>query len=361
LRGSSSPVHMYTIDRHSLQTVVNASHLVRRVRRPDLLVVAALVHDIGKGASGDHSVVGAPIARDIAVRWGFSEADADRIALLVRRHLLLPTAATRRDIEDPATAELLAEIVGDRDTLELLSALTEADATATGATAWTKWRAGLVRGLVGKTRQRLDPATSSPDPERYEGWDFGPAPDVGERGVVVRRLDHHTGALVAVDAVDRPGLMADVAAGFALAGLRVRSARTDDGPQAVSMLWEVAGDDVQVARLDLLLRRVLGGQVEPADRLRYAPRPGRPVPVVTVLPGQSATSSVVDVRADDARGLLWACCRAITSWGATIRSAHATTIGPQADDVFYVVGEDGEPLPERAAHDLAESLRAALT
>src|SRR5699024_5029757 len=72
LRGSSSPVHMYTIDRHSLQTVVNASHLVRRVRRPDLLVVAALVHDIGKGTSGDHSVVGAPIARDIAVRWGFS-------------------------------------------------------------------------------------------------------------------------------------------------------------------------------------------------------------------------------------------------------------------------------------------------
>ncbi|MDN5855682.1 MAG: HD domain-containing protein, partial [Actinomycetia bacterium] len=360
LHGSSSPVHTYTIDRHSLQTVVNAAGLVRRVRRPDLLVVAALLHDIGKGASGDHSVVGAPIARNIAIRWGFAEVDADRIAVLVRRHLLLPTAATRRDIEDPATAERIAELVGDRDTLELLTALTEADATATGPTAWTKWRAGLVRGLAEKTRERLDPATSSPDPEGYDGWNFGAATDVGERGLVVRRLDHHTGALIAVDVVDRPGLMADVAAGFALAGLRVRSARSDDGTRAVSMLWEVAGDDVQVARIDLLLRRVLDGQIDPAERLGYTPRPGRPVPVVTVLPGQSATSSVIDVRADDARGLLWACCRAITSCGVTIRSAHATTIGPQADDVFYVVGDDGDALSDSAMRDLVAVLEAAL-
>ena len=360
LRGSASPVHTYTIDRHSLQTVVNAAGLVRRVRRPDLLVVAALLHDIGKGASGDHSVVGAPIVHDIALRWGFSPEDADRISVLVRRHLLLPTAATRRDIEDPATAERIAELVGDRDTLDLLAALTEADATATGPTAWTKWRAGLVRGLVEKTGEWLDPATSSPDPQRYEGWDFGPAVDVSERGVVVRRLGHHTGALIAVDALDRPGLMADVAAAFALAGLRVRSARTDDGPQSVSMLWEVAGEDVQVARLDVLVRRVLDGQLDPEERLAYVPRPGRPVPAVTVLPGQSATSSVIDVRADDARGLLWTCCRAITSCGVTIRSAHATTIGPQADDVFYVVGDDGEPLSDGALGELVQALEMVL-
>lgn len=360
LRGSASPVHTYTTDRHSLQTAVNAAGLVRRVRRPDLLVVAALLHDIGKGATGDHSVVGAPIARDIAIRWGFDEADADRIAVLVRRHLLLPTAATRRDIEDPATAERMAEIVGDRETLELLAALTEADATATGPTAWTAWRAGLVRGLVDKTRERFDTATASPDPEEYAGWDLGEAPVLGDRSVLVRRLEHHTGALIAVAAPDRPGLMADLAAGFALGRHRVRSARTADGPNAVSTWWEVAGDDVDVTRLEPLLRRVLDGQIDPAERLSYAAHPDRPVPVVTVLADQSATSSVVEVRADDARALLWVCCRALTSFGVTIRSAHATTIGPQADDVFYVVDADGAALSDARMDDLAAALESAL-
>ena len=360
LRGSASPVHTYTIDRHSLQTAVNASGLVRRVRRPDLLVVAALLHDIGKGASGDHSVVGAPMAHDIARRWGFEQPDADRIAALVRRHLLLPTAATRRDIEDPATAERIAELVGDRETLELLAALTEADATATGPSAWTAWRAGLVRGLVDKTRAFLDPATVSPDPEEYDGWDLGPERDLGERSVLVRRLSHHTGALVAVTARDRAGLMADLAAGFALAGLPVRSVRTADGAHAVASLWEVAGDDVDLGRLEPLLRRVLDGQVEPTERLSYAPHPDRPTPTVALLSDQSPTSSVVEVRADNARALLWACCRAIASCDATIRSAHATTIGPQADNVFYVVDEDGSPLGDARVEQLAAALAAAL-
>ncbi|UYM04392.1 [protein-PII] uridylyltransferase [Solicola gregarius] len=358
LRGSSSPVHTYTIDRHSVQTAVNASGLVRQVRRPDLLVVAALLHDIGKGQRGDHSVVGAPIARDIALRWGFSATDADRVATLVRRHLLLPTAATRRDIEDPATAERIAEIIGDRETLDLLAALTEADATATGPTAWTSWRAGLVRGLVRKTHEVLDASTVSPDPEEYSGWEFDPVALDG-RPVVVRRIDHHAGALLSIVAPDRPGLLAELAAGMALAGLRVRSARTG-GDDVASTLWEVAGDDVDIGRLEPLLRRVLDGQVDVADRLGYAADPDRPVPVVTVLRDQSATSSLVEVRADDDRGLLWVCCRVIAGQGHTIRSTHATTIGPQADNVFYVVGGDGEPLDDEAMESLATGLRTAL-
>ncbi|UPK76520.1 [protein-PII] uridylyltransferase [Nocardioidaceae bacterium SCSIO 66511] len=358
LRGSTSPVHTYTIDRHSLQTAVNASRLVRRVRRPDLLVVAALLHDIGKGRAGDHSVVGAPMAREIAMRWGFEAADADRIAVLVRRHLLLPTAATRRDIEDPATAETIADIVGDRDTLDLLAALTEADATATGPTAWTKWRAGLVRGLVEKTHEWLHSGVTSPDPEDYSGWEFEPVALDG-RSVVVRRVEHHTGALLSIVAQDRPGLLSDLAAGVALAGLRVRSVRTG-GDEAASSLWEVVGDEVDVSRLEPLLRRVLDGQVDIAERLAYVTDPARPVPVVTVLRDQSATSSLVEVRADDARGLLWQCCRVIAAQGHTIRSAHATSIGPQADNVFYVVDADDEPLGGQAMDQLAVALRRGL-
>ncbi|MGH3360597.1 MAG: HD domain-containing protein, partial [Nocardioidaceae bacterium] len=359
LRGSSSPVHTYTIDRHSVQTAVNASGLVRRVRRPDLLVVAALLHDIGKGRTGEHCAVGAPIARTVGKRWGFSDRDADRIATLVRLHLLLPTAATRRDIEDPATAARIAEIVGDRENLALLAALSEADAVATGPTAWTAWRAGLVRGLVRKTHEQFEAGTLTQAPEEYDGWELEPAPPLDGRIVVVRRLPHHTGALLAIAAPDRPGLMADLAAGFALAGLRVRSARAGDDQGVASTLWEVAGADVDVARLQPLLRRVLAGQID-LGRLAYVPDPSRPVPVVTVLPDQSATSSLVEVRADDARGLLWTCCRAIAARGHVIRSTHATTIGPQADDVFYVVGADGEPLGDASMRALADAVRGAL-
>ena len=107
LRGSSSIIHQFTIDRHSLETCVNAAEIAREVSRPDLLAVAALLHDIGKGVPGDHSVEGEPMARPIAARWGFSAADADVIGQLVRWHLLLPDTATRRDIEDPGTATLL--------------------------------------------------------------------------------------------------------------------------------------------------------------------------------------------------------------------------------------------------------------
>lgn len=359
LRGSSSPVHTYTIDRHSVQTTVNASALVRRVRRPDLLVVAALLHDIGKGRAGEHCAVGAPVARSVARRWGFGEVDADRIATLVRLHLLLPTAATRRDIEDPATAALIAETVGDRETLDLLAALSEADAVATGPTAWTAWRAGLMRGLVRKTREQLDTTTVTQPPEEYDGWDLPSSPPLDGRPVAVRRLEHHTGALLAIAAPDRPGLMADLAAGFALAGLRVRSARSEGEDGVASTLWEIAGTDVDVARLQPLLRRVLDGQLD-LDRLTYVRDPSRPVPAVTVLPDQSATSSLVEVRADDARGLLWTCCRVIAAAGHVIRSAHATTIGPQADDVFYVVDAAGEPLGDQAMHALATAVEKAL-
>ena len=270
----------------------------------------------------------------------------------------MPTAATRRDIEDPATAELIAEIVGDRETLDLLAALTEADATATGPTAWTQWRAGLVRGLVRKAHEWLDASTVSPDPEEYAGWTFDPV-ELNGRSVVVRRIEHHTGSLLSIVARDRPGLLSDLAAGVALAGLRVRSVRTG-GDDIAATLWEVAGDDVDEGRLERLLRQVLDGTIEIGDRLAYAPDPKRPVPAVTVLRDQSATSSLVEVRADAARGLLWLCCRVIATQGCTIRSTHATSIGPQADNVFYVVDADDEPLSDQAMDELARTLRKAL-
>jgi [protein-PII] uridylyltransferase len=150
-----SSLHRYTVDRHLVQTCVEAAPLVGDVDRPDLLLVAALLHDVGKGDESDHSELGEVIAWDIAGRLGFSPEDVTVLARLVRQHLLLVDVATHRDLEDPATLDEVAAAVGDPSTLDLLAVLTEADARATGPQAWSPWRAQLVQTLVERVRTRM--------------------------------------------------------------------------------------------------------------------------------------------------------------------------------------------------------------
>lgn len=113
-------VHRYTVDRHLVEAACRASAFSREVSRPDLLVLCGLLHDIGKGLPGDHSVVGAPIAAEIATCIGLPAADVAMVERVVRQHLLLPDTATRRDLADPVTIATVAELVVDTDTLGLL-------------------------------------------------------------------------------------------------------------------------------------------------------------------------------------------------------------------------------------------------
>ncbi|WP_158509193.1 [protein-PII] uridylyltransferase [Aeromicrobium erythreum] len=366
LRGSSSPVHRFTVDRHSVETCVVASTLRRDVARPDLLAVAALLHDIGKGRPGDHSEVGAPMAEAVALRWGFPPADAAVVGRLVRWHLLLGTVATRRDIEDPATAANVAEIVGDAAFLDLLASLTQADARSTGPTAWTSWRRGLIEGLVAKTHQHLAgtaPATTS---DAYEGWPAElpfPSADAlararrGEVGLDV--VDHHGGSLVTVVTADRPGVMALIAGGLALQGLAVRSVRVVTQDDAAVSLWEVARPDLLASAVRERLLPVLAGDVPLERRMTLTPVEGLPARV-RVLPGLSESATLLEVRAADRRGLVWTVCAAIAAVDCSIRSAHLSTYGDEARDVFYVVDADGEPLDEAATRRLHEAVDAAL-
>lgn len=151
----ATPVHRFTVDRHLVETCVEASGLTDRVDRPDLLLVSALLHDIAKDAPGDHGVEGEPVARAIARRLGFDPGDAAQVGRLVRHHLLLPDVATTRDLTDPGVIDLVRTAVGDETVLDLLASLTEADARATGEQAWTRWRAGLVGELVTGVRTAL--------------------------------------------------------------------------------------------------------------------------------------------------------------------------------------------------------------
>jgi [protein-PII] uridylyltransferase len=140
--------HRFTVDRHLCEAAANAAALAHTVQRPDLLLAGTWLHDIGKGYPGDHTVVGMELVERIGTRMGFAPDDVDLLVAMVEHHLLLPDVATRRDIDDPRTAESVAEAVGRRDLLELLAALTEADSLATGPAAWSDWKAGLVEQLV---------------------------------------------------------------------------------------------------------------------------------------------------------------------------------------------------------------------
>ncbi|MGQ5223821.1 [protein-PII] uridylyltransferase [Streptomyces sp. yara] len=390
-RPQRNAVHLWTVDRHLIETAVRASAFTRRVSRPDLLLIAALLHDIGKGWPGDHSVAGEVIARDVAARIGFDADDVTVIATLVRHHLLLVETATRRDLDDPATVRSVAEAVGTPGTLELLHALTEADALATGPAAWSSWRASLVADLVKRVAAVLaGQAPSAPEEAAPTAQHERLALEAVATGAPVLSLRAQTeppaepsgdpeplGVELLIAVPDQAGVLPAVAGVLAMHRLTVRTAelRSLDLPDGVdgSVLlldWRVAaeyGSLPQAARLRADLVRALDGSLDIAGRLaeRDAAYPRRrgvvaPPPQVTVAPAASRHATVIEVRAQDAPGLLFRIGRALEDTAVRVRSAHVSTLGANAVDVFYVTQEQGVPLPGEEAVAVAGKLEEAL-
>jgi [protein-PII] uridylyltransferase len=395
-RPQRNAVHRYTVDRHLVEAAVRAAALTRRVDRPDLLLVAALLHDIGKGWPGDHSEAGEVIARDVAARIGFGKEDSDTLALLVRHHLLLVETATRRDLDDPATIEAITSVVGTARHLELLHALTEADALATGPAAWSKWRAALVEQLAARARAALSGGGPAPAPETAPSAEEerlaveaartgGPVLTVRAQAAYPSTHDHRyepepgtvepMGVELILALPDRPGVLPAVAGVLALHRLTVRSAGIreldpiDAGPVLV-LTWGVAAEYGELPEAALLradIRRALEGGLDVARRLaeRDAAAPRRrgapaPPPRVTVAAGGSASATVLEVRAHDAPGLLHRIGRALEETGVHVRQARISTLGADAVDAFYLTGTDGLPLPAERAAAVASSVQRAL-
>lgn len=342
----ASVVHRFTVDRHLVETCIEAGSLIRRVSRPDVLMISALLHDIGKGQLTEHCVAGEPIAREIASRLGFDERETELVAGLVRWHLLLPDTATTRDPEDPHTVALVTDRIKDREELELLAALTEADARATSEKAWTSWRASLIRSLVRRASVELsDHLTLESAPRQIVIPDSVRA----RPGAVAVSVDEHEdGSTISVMSQDRVGLLADAAALLALQRISVRAARvwTEDGIGCSQ--WQVARKGLDPALLRERLEGIIDGRLSLADRLRETRVPGL-APIVVVQGEASAQATVIEVRAADRPGVVFLVCTALADLGLTVRSAHVDTLGPQAVDVFYVQDDAGALAPERAA------------
>lgn len=377
-RPQRNPVHRFTVDRHLVEAAAGAAALTRDVARPDLLLVGALLHDIGKGWPGDHSRSGAVVARDLGTRMGFTRDDVRVLETVVRHHLLLPDTATRRDLDDPVTVKTVAGAVSavpgrGREVLEILAALAVADAQATGPAAWGSWKARLIKELV----RRADAHLAGTTPPR-------PLVDPTPAQLTLARHDgaavRIAGARITIAVPDRPGLLWRAAGVLALHRLVVRTARvfssasgagggggvvgggvgSGRGRGATAVLDFTAvpeyGSPPDPAALEADLRRVLADRLDVAERLERRAtamrvRPGItvPPPRVTIIDDASSTATVVEVRAHDRPGLLWRIGQALGACGLQVRTAQVDTLGAEAVDVFYVVDAAGRPLTEPAA------------
>jgi [protein-PII] uridylyltransferase len=356
--------HDFTVDRHLLETVAAAAPLAPQVSRPDLLLVSALLHDIGSGSGGDHSEGGARIAAGICRRMGFSPEDVSTISALVEHHLLLRDVATRRDIDDPATAQRVAEVVASSERLRLLAALTEADGVATSATAWDPWTAELIARLVDRVEHLLQGQGS----ENRAVAAF-PTEEQLARLMGSERRVEISGDVVIVMTADRPGVFSRVAGVLALHGLDVRAAAaysTRGRALAEFRVTDPFRDETPWPKVTADLERALDGrlalQARLSERVRTYARPktdpvGGPAPTIGFDDRASVDATVIDVQAADGIGVLYRITRALAELDLDIRSAKVQTLGARVHDAFYVRDRGGKITD---AKTLAEIERAIL-
>lgn len=363
--------HIWTVDRHLIETVSRASAFTTRVSRPDLLVLGALLHDIGKGRGGDHSVIGAELATQIGTRLGLWPSDIEVISAMVRHHLLLPDTATRRDLQNPDTiSSVAAALGGDRVLLELLHALAEADSLATGPGVWGDWKASLIGDLVRRCRLVMvgeELPQADPVDERLVAL----AADGKVRVEMTRGDSAHT-YHVAMIAPDRRGLLSKAAGVLALNSLRVHSASVNisggvaidtfvvsphfGSPPAAELLRQqfilaLDGDLDVMASLDkrdrdAQVNAARTGEPRPAVPVNAAPAPSRILWREAGTPGQY----LVEIRTTDRPGLLAMLTGVFERGAVNIDWAKITTLGSSVVDVF------GISLPEQSTAELRENL-----
>jgi len=338
--------HLFTVDRHLLEAAAEASTRTDMVSRPDLLVVGALLHDIGKGYPGDHTIVGMELVDTIARRMGYSDGDVASLVAMVEHHLLLPDVATRRDIEDDETIDAVADQVGSVGVLRLLGALTESDSIATGPSAWSSWKASLVRDLVRRTEQHL-----AGEPLASRAF---PTDDQLALMVTHDRVIRGDGTTLTVIVPDDRGIFSKTVGALAINGLKVLGANvhtdsemalhqiTVESPEYTDLDWARVTADVAAAHdgslpIDERL----------AERARTYMTSGTTAAVnivdksVTFDNDLVPTQTIVEVACQDSLGLLYRITSTLAELGLDLHKALIQTLNEDVVDSFYVQAADG--------------------
>ena len=413
--------HVYTVDEHSIRAVgvlaaiergalsdelPLASTLVHQLRMRDVLYLSMLLHDVAKGRGGDHSEIGADIAREVATRLEFTPDEIETAVWLVRWHLLFSMTAFKRDPNDPRTVDDFVGRVRSLERLRLLLVLTAADITAVGPGRMTAWKGSLLRMLYHRAEAVLAGGREAEDREarvakarqalraRLADWTEADTayfearlPDTywlstdsgmqerharlvqgGGRGPLVEtRIDRAREATeMTLYTPDYIGLFAAIAGAMANSGANIVDARvftTSDG-MAIDTIWIQAADgrairdEERLERLEQSVVRALSqddARAERTDKAISVPesRSARSAPIalephVLVDNGASRGFTVIEVSARDRPGLLYDITRTLSACGVSIGSAHISTVGSRAVDVFYVRDRFGLKLSREA-------------
>lgn len=383
------PIHIWTVDRHLVETVSRASAFTTRVSRPDLLVLGALLHDIGKGRGGDHSEIGAELAERVGNRLGLWPSDVRLLSAMVRHHLLLAITATRRNLADPATITGVIETLGgDSLLLELLHVLAEADSLATGPGVWGDWKAALIGDLVRRCRgQMAGDVPVEPDPVAPEHLSL--ARDGGVHVELEPAECPHTYRVTMI-APDRRGLLSKAAGVLALNSLSVHSAAVNSARSAHGVCaintFVVSPHFGEPPAAELLRQQfilALGGELDVIAALEKRDRdaaqhgtgragehkPAVPIaatapPVILWHPGHGDGDGVdggidrVEIRTTDRTGLLAILTAVLERAGCDIAWAKITTLGSSVVDVFAVSAPDTAAAREAVERELVAVLPA---
>lgn len=411
--------HVYTVDAHTLLTIRNlrsfrhanntkrfpiATKIVHNLPKVELVYIAALYHDIGKGRHSDHSQEGALEVQRFAKRHRLSTWESDLVIWLVRHHLLMSMTAQRQDISDPAVINRFAQQVGDVQRLEYLYVLTVADIYATNPNLWNSWRASLMERLYHETKRALRRGLENPinKEERIEEakeqalallkqdgfdrsevfalWD-NPGDDyflresseniawharaIANHGLNVplvliketNQKEYAGGTQVFVYAPDRPHLFADIAATLDALNLDIQDARIMTSTASnfsldTFIVLEQDGTSIgdNPERLFEIQHKLLLEIQNPHD----SPMPKRRISRQQkhfVIPAEITISndmvnhrSVVEVVASDRPGLLADIGRCFRRLNLQLLNARISTLGEHIEDVFFIVDDKGLPL-----------------
>ncbi|MGO4550302.1 [protein-PII] uridylyltransferase [Lysobacter sp. 2RAF19] len=423
--------HVFTVDQHTLAVLRNiagfaagtqderfsiAHEVHPRLRKPELLLLAGLFHDIAKGRGGDHSELGAVDAREFGIAHGLSEADTELIAWLVRKHLLMSVTAQKQDISDPEVIHRFAHEVADRERLDLLYLLTCADIAGTSPKLWNAWKDRLLADLYTATRLALrrglehpvaaaDRIAESRAAAQVLLAEFGILSDEAQRlfalmpdetflrarpdqiawqATVVRgakaegvRVSARTlnaqgaariGALeVFVLAPDRDGLFAAIVATLDRAGLAIMQARLFDGPDArVFDTFEVLPAEGQRAVAAEDVERRMAGALAVADLDTIKPvrrnqprhlRHFRIAPQIGFVDAADGRRTLLSLVCTDRPGLLADVTQVFRAQRLRVHDARIATFGARAEDVFQLTDERDQALDDARR----DALRAALS
>jgi [protein-PII] uridylyltransferase len=401
--------HVHPTDIHSLMTVEELvklktgtyekeypllTSLIRDIDQPQILLLTGLLHDIGKGRGGDHSVIGAEIARGIGDRLGLSAGESALVHFLVKHHLYMIETAFRRDLLDEQAIQRFADEMKSLDHLKMLYLLTFADIKAVGPEAWTPWKNSLLMELFLKTSRLFEKGESTaplptlpPDleaeyldhlPSRYLSSfsqqeiveHIGMARSLKEKPVGLKWVtEGKRRARITLCTRDRYGLFSKVTGSLFLNRLNILQAQIHTWGNGVALdTFEVEDATGEIERrlrqFDQDLTEVLEGRASLQNLLKqrneskWAGQKVVPkVPADIKINNQDSDFfTIIEITGEDRLGILFEITQALTDHGCNIYFARISTLGNRIVDVFYVQDEWGEKIEKREKIDHLKQL-----